>query len=121
VEDFVVTTLPAHLADLLGFRRVLICAVEMTGAAMLHGVASAWTKVGSDYQVDGSAWLQVPEEARAELEQLFVQARRLQTTDDEQTIRDADYRHSRARVGKVLNSKNYGGYRRMRKAAARAT
>lgn len=72
--DLAVVTLSPELAAALGAERVLVEAVELHGAAIVQGFAVHWIEQDGGYDV--AAWRSVPEKHRAEIEHLFVEARR---------------------------------------------
>ena len=112
-SDFAIVDLPAALAAALGIERraVLVEALEMTGAAVFRRLYVRWTQYGRTFVPEQS--IPVPDKHHAALEALFVAARRLRSTDDAETIREADYQHTKARVyGRIGHARNPGGYGR---------
>lgn len=111
-SEYQLVKLPADLAAAIGHERIFVEALEMTGAAMFRGAYAGVKRVGDG--LVGMGPIDVPREHEAALEALFCEARRLRVTDDADTIREADYRHSKApRVyGHVSHKQNPGGHRR---------
>lgn len=112
-SEYQLVTLPPNLAAALGRKQIVIEALELTGGALFRGAYRGLKRV--DGGMVGVGPIEVPSEHVEALEALFVAARRLRSTDDAATIREADYQHSKApRVyGRVPHKQNPGGYRRV--------
>lgn len=110
-SDFAIVTLPPGLAAVFGTERLLIEAVALSGDAILRGAYRTWSGKGGAYAVGETAYV-APEHVTA-LEALFTAAMRLKSTDDADTIREADYRHAKVReYGRgVTHSRNPVGTR----------
>lgn len=111
-SDFAVVTLPPELAAHYG-PRLLVEALAMTGAAVFRGAYRTWNRTGKVY-APGEP-VAVAKEHRAALEEAFVEALRLQATDDAVTINDTVSKHAARAWGRgITMSRNPVGMRHFR-------